>query len=103
MKRLAFILALAASPACAQFEFTLTNGLLQTITGVNTYPLNDNGAPIEDNIGGFFDPLAPGDRATFALDSTDCEKVLMVVSIADRPDFRPIIDLCVTTAVTIRN
>lgn len=59
MNSLMVVSALAATPALAQTDFTLTNGLSQAITGVNTSPLEDAGNPIGDHIGGFFDPLAP--------------------------------------------
>lgn len=95
--------AVAATPALAQTDFTLTNALSQAVTGVNTYPLDEKGEPVEENIGGFFNPLASGAKITFTLDSTACETVLMVISIDGQSEFRPIIDLCAKTAVTIRN
>ena len=105
MKIAAALLALSfATPATAGPQFTLTNGLTATITGVNTYPVGDDGTVIDDNIGGFFEPpLLPGSSMTFELASTTCETVMLYIRIEGRSgDFATAVDLCKVSAITLR-
>lgn len=62
----------AASPALATVTMTIENrSTTQTVSGINSFPIDEDGEGIEDNLGGLFDDVPPGSSAKFDLNG-DC-------------------------------
>jgi hypothetical protein len=61
-------LAMLVAPAIADDKglITMVNRSADIISGINSYQIED-GKIIDDNVGGFFEPLSPGQSVTFDL------------------------------------
>lgn len=64
---LAIALLALATPALAAVTVTIENRSTATVSGINSFPVGDDGEAVEDNIGGLFDDVAPGSKASFEL------------------------------------
>lgn len=97
---LAAAVILLPLPALATEIFlTIDNQSSQSVT-INTYPVDSNGDPVEDNIGAYSDILA-GTKGKYRLDSRRCELVLVTVIMADSTELQTKIDLCKRQALVI--
>lgn len=60
---LAAVLALAAAPALADdARIAVTNNASQAVEQVVVFHLDEDGSVIDDVVGGYFDPIAPGEQ-----------------------------------------
>jgi hypothetical protein len=87
---------LAAGPASAEVTMTIINRSSQAVTAINSFPIDAEGQPVEDNLGGIIDDVPPGARATFELDG-DCGRVLFFVRLehqGDADDSEIAVDTC---------
>ena len=88
MLRLAAFAAalLLATPALAETVVTIENRGTHVLTAINSFPLDDDGEPIEDNIGGLVeDEVPPGAKGTLPLLGY-CGNVLLFLRLADTVD-----------------
>lgn len=85
MLRLAVFAAtcLAATPSFAEVLMTIDNRSSVTVTGINSFPVDENGEGIEDNLGGVIDDIPAGTSATFELVG-DCTITRFFVRLADQ-------------------
>lgn len=75
---------LAATPALAEVTMTLDNRGSVAVTAINSFPVDENGEGVEDNLGGLaVDDVAPGDKSKFQLDG-DCGLTRFFVRLADQ-------------------
>ena len=51
---------LAATPVFAEVAMTIVNHSSQSVMGINSFPLDEDGEVIEDNLGGTIDEVPPG-------------------------------------------
>lgn len=88
MLRLAAFVAalLLATPALAETVVTIENRGTRVMTAINSFPLDEDGEPVEDNLGGLVeDEVPPGAKGTLPL-SGDCGKVILFLRFADTID-----------------
>lgn len=90
---LAIALSLLATSAYAQVTVRVVNNSTQTVRGMNTFPIGADGHYIDDNIGGFFSPVVPGETGTAELTGS-CGNVLAIVTLVDETEMRSIINTC---------
>ncbi|MBE7731928.1 hypothetical protein [Devosia faecipullorum] len=98
----AFTIALAAVPASAQGEVSLRlmNESNRVVTSLSVYPIDADGDPVEDNLGGSYDDLAPGQAVSVQL-AAQCGPMLAVVTLADGTDMRATLDTCVSQVLRV--
>ncbi len=111
MKALLPALALCALPACTPTATDATDALLQievenqtpqVLTAFSVYPLRGNGEVVDDNLGGAYDPLAPGARAQQTISLFACGQVMVIATLADGTERRIPGDLCQSPRVIIQ-
>ncbi len=77
-------LLLLATPALADTVVTIENRGTHVLTAINSFPLDADGEPVEDNLGGLEeDEVPPRTRGTLPL-SGDCGKVILFLRLADQ-------------------
>jgi hypothetical protein len=81
----ALIALLLATPALADIDIRVENRSSRAITAINTFPLDDDGEPVEDNLGGLGDDLAPGGTATINLNG-ECGPTRFFVRVSGQGD-----------------
>ncbi len=60
---------LAATPVLADVRMTLDNRASVAVIAINSFPVDENGEGVEDNLGGLaVDEVAPGTKSEFQLD-----------------------------------
>lgn len=92
--RLAALAVLIALPLSAQaFELDLVNKSSLTVAGISLYPLDAAGEPIEDNLGGSLDALAPGAERRLSI-AAGCGPTLAVVMLEKGGELRHNFDTC---------
>lgn len=110
MKALLSTLALCALPACTptatdasdeRVQIEVENQTAQILTAFSVYPLRADGEIVDDNLGGAYDPLAPGAQARQAISLLACGKVMVIATLADGAEKRVPGDLCQSPRVTI--
>lgn len=74
-------LLLFATPAFADVKITIENHGTTAVSGTNSFPIDDDGEPIEDNIGGLYEDIAPGARGSYELVG-DCGPTRIFVRLA---------------------
>ena len=88
-----------ASPAAA-FEVTVQNAGTQDLTGVSVFEVQ-NGTVVDDNLGSYSKPIAPGDSAGFDLAITRCMTVVFYYGFANGAEAEATADLCKGTAYSL--
>lgn len=88
--------------AAAAFELDIVNQSSLTVTGVSLYPLDAGGEPVEDNLGGRYEPLAPGAETRLEV-SAQCGSMLVVVAVEAGDDLRLKLDTCNDRSVVVRD
>lgn len=89
---------LSIAPAFAQERdviLTIDNRSSLTISALNTFPIDKDGDPVEDNLGAISDDILPGTTSTLSLDGF-CGATLLLVGIGNRsePDMEFRINTC---------
>lgn len=75
---------LATTPALAEVRMTIENRSSSlTVTAINSFPVDENGEGVEDNLGGIIDDVPPGTSATFDLNG-DCAVTRFFVRLLDQ-------------------
>ncbi len=107
MIRLAFFAAamMAATAALADETIILTidNQSTLVVDRLNTFPVDEDGEAVEDNLGSLMEDLAPGAKAELALSMTRCGVVRLYASFADGRELEGDIDLCKERTITVRD
>ena len=101
---LATLVLAVATPAFA-VTMTVDNRSSSTVTSVNSFPVGADGEAVEDNVGGLYEPVAPGASATFEVTS-DCGRTLFLVNIsaeAAEGELRVEIDTCADQAIRVHD
>ena len=91
-----------AAPAFAA-TMTIDNRSSVSVASVNSYPVGADGEAIEDNVGGLYDSVLPGNSATFEVTS-DCGPTLFLVGIEGAGpdgDLRIEVDTCEATTLIV--
>lgn len=94
----AALLLLGSTPAWAQ-PITIANHATLPILALNTYPLDSDGAPIEDNLGGLDAELPPGASATFEVTADQCGPLYIQIELPAARQVTSTIDTCKTHAL----
>lgn len=103
LRRIASIIGLLAIPVAANaLEITLANQSSLTVAGLSLFPLGADGEAVEDNLGGTYDPLAPGAETRFSPAAT-CGPMLAVVTLEKGDDLRLKLDTCRDTTIVVRD
>lgn len=92
-------ICLGIIPASA-VQITLLNNSSQVVDGLNVFPVDTDGDPVEDNLGGFYDPVAPLGRAQADLDG-NCGNSLFVVMMGDGSELRAQVDTCTQNNIEV--
>lgn len=87
---------LLATPAAA-FEVTVENGGTQDLTGISVFEVQ-NGNVIDDNLGSYSLPIAPGAQASFDLAITRCMTVVLYYGFDNGAEAEASADLCKGTS-----
>jgi hypothetical protein len=95
------ICLLSVSPSLsADQSVVIDNRSSLDVSFGSVFPINDRGEPVEDNLGGI-GPVASGTSATFPIDSTQCERLLIVVTLADQSELRADVDTCKGNTIVV--
>lgn len=101
IRLLSLFAVLLVVPAHAEgVTLRLVNGSSQAVTGLSLFPLDADGEAVEDNLGGFHDPVEPGGEARAELYSA-CGPMLAVVMLQDGSDLRAKLDTCADTTLQV--
>ena len=104
MRRFAFSImaVLLATPGfAADIVLTVNNQSSQPVDAMSVYPVKADGTIIDDNIGGFYDPVAPGGVGTADLSTTRCGNVYVRLSLSNSEELTSIIDTCTQTTLVV--
>ena len=101
-RRLVAFAILLAGPAHGQdaVSLRLVNEGSHAVTSLSLFPLNAAGEPVEDNLGGFYDPLLPGGDVRVDLAAL-CGPMLAVVLLSNGADLRVKLDTCADTVLRV--
>jgi hypothetical protein len=100
--RLLAILMLVLVPAEAEaFSINVINQSHVSITGLNLFPIDRDDDPIEDNLGGFIDPLPKGGMRRVEIDA-DCGPLLAVFVLGNGDELRADFDACEDTTLKVQ-
>jgi hypothetical protein len=103
LRPIAAVIALLALPVPAHaLDLSLVNQSSLIVTGLSLYPLDAQGEPIEDNLGGTYDSLLPGAETRLSPAAT-CGPMLAVVTLDKGNDLRLKLDTCKDTAIVVRD
>ena len=98
MRRLALLAALllAAPPAfAADFSVTVKNKSSQAVTRLNTFAVDADGQPVEDNLGALAEDIPPGATGRIDLAISTCQPVYVALALGNGDDdLTTIIDTC---------
>ena len=83
-------------------QIEVENQTPQVLTAFSVYPLRGNGEVVDDNLGGAYDPLAPGARAQQTISLFACGQVMVIATLADGTERRIPGDLCQSPRVIIQ-
>ena len=101
VRLLCLLSAMLAAPAHAEgLTLRLINGSSQVVTALSMFPLDDDGEAVEDNLGGFYDNVAPGAEALAEIGAA-CGPMLAVVMLQDGLDLRVKLDTCADTTLQL--
>lgn len=99
---------LVATPVLADDLVTMTivNRGTDTVSGINSFPIGDDGEVIDDNIGGLYDDVPPGSQASFELSLYDCAPVRFYVRLAsfaatETDDLTINVDTCTDRTIVV--
>lgn len=94
---------LAGMPVTAQaYSLRVINHASQGVAALNVFPLDQDGEPIEDNLGGFIDVLPAGQSSTVVINA-QCGPTLAVVMLADEAELRLELDTCKHNQILVRD
>lgn len=111
MKAFFAALTLCALPACTptatdasdeRLQIEVENQTSQVLTAFSVYPLRTNGEIVDDNLGGAYEPLAPGAQVRQVISLLACGKVMVIATLADGAEKRVPGDLCQSPRVIIQ-
>lgn len=111
MKTLFPALALCILPACTptaidasddQLKIEIVNQTAQVLTAFSVFPLGSNGEIVDDNLGGAYEPLAPGAQIGQKISLLACGKVMVIATLADGAEKRVPADLCQSPRVIVQ-
>lgn len=104
MRILSMLMALMlATPAsAAPVTLVIVNTSQNTIESINTFPMGAGGAAVDDNVGSYSVPIAPGQAGKIELSLAQCQSVEVLVKLKDNDqEFRPMVDLCKEPVLTV--
>ena len=106
MRKLALKLAFAALAVPVHADgltLTIDNRSNKMVDRVNTYPVDADGDPVEDNVGGTTGVL-PGTKTRYPISLYDCGLVLVSVGMAGSDEeFQTELDLCKDTVLVVKD
>jgi hypothetical protein len=104
MLRFTVLLAatLAAGPVFAApvTLVVLNRSTMLTVHGINTFPIDDDGDAVEDNLGGFFEDVGPGGSARAELIG-ECGRTLVLVNLGGDDEVRTELNTCHQRTVVV--
>lgn len=94
---------LSVAPAAAQVDINVFNQSARTITGLNAYPIAGDGSIIDDNIGGYYEPIGPRGMGTITVGDPVCGTVLILINIDGSigDEARATLDTCESQALIL--
>lgn len=106
MRRALFaVLALIATPVLADgTTLTIDNRSSEPVVRLNTFPIDDDGVPVEDNLGALMDDIAPGAQGRIDLSITRCMPVYVALGLgagARERELTTIIDTCKSRTLVV--
>lgn len=87
-------IALAAPAFAANVVLTIQNDSSHAVTRLNTFPVDKDGEPIEDNLGALMEDIAAHTTGKLELDISKCQKVWLTVMLDEKEELTTIIDTC---------
>ncbi len=94
----------AATPALAQpIVLTIQNDSSQAVTRLNTFPVDKDGVPIEDNLGALMEEVAAHSTGKLELDISKCQPVWLTVMLDEKEELTTIIDTCKGATLVVRD
>ena len=94
-------LLLTTPTLAAPVILTIDNRASVAVDRVNTFPVDADGVPIEDNVGSLESPIPPGETATVTLTSDGCEIIHVAVGMADDRELVGMYDICTDRLVVV--
>ncbi len=85
---------LAGAVAAEEIVITFENASKGAVSGADFYPLGKDGQPVEDNLGGFFDDLAPGASTKVRLSANRCGPLWVRINLVSRKQLVITLDTC---------
>lgn len=105
MLRLAFaaaaIMATAAPALAAEFVLTIRNDSSQAVTRLNTFAVDADGEPVEDNLGAIMEDIPAHSVGTLELDINRCQPVWLAVMLDEKDDLATTIDMCTSRTLVV--
>ncbi|WEK03308.1 MAG: hypothetical protein P0Y65_14040 [Candidatus Devosia phytovorans] len=90
-------LAIGTPVLGAPVSIVVQNTSQDTIENINVFPVD-----VDQNIGSYTVPIAPGQAGRIDLSLAQCQPVEVLVTIKDNPaEFRPVVDLCRDPLLTV--
>lgn len=93
---------LVSPPALAEMFLTIDNQSSQMVDRVNTFPLGEDGEPIEDNVGSTMDVLS-GRRSTYRISNDSCGVVRVYIVMEDESELEGDFDVCDSQTVIVQD
>ncbi len=82
---------------------TVNNNTSAAVDAFNTYGVDKDGDPVEDNLGGLIEDLPAGGTAMLDLSISRCDKVWLNVDLVDGRHIEGIVDTCADRVVNLTN
>lgn len=93
--------AIAAPALAADFVLTIRNDSSQAVTRLNTFAVDADGKPIEDNLGAISTDIAAHSTGTLKLDIARCQPVWLAVVLDETDDLATTIDMCASRTLVV--
>ena len=104
MFSLTLLMAVASTASAEEpIILRLINNSSATVESVNTFPIGSDGSVVDDNVGGFYDAIGPGESSEARLSLINCQVVLAIVTLDSGQELRGNVDLCSSDAVTVND
>ena len=97
------LLLIAATPAVAgAMTLKIENRSSQPVVRLNTYPVDKDGDPVEDNLGALMEDIAPGATGTLEISMDVCGPVYIALGLGpDDQDLSTTLNTCKSRTLVV--
>lgn len=99
----AFACLMGGAHAIDLVKLKLVNNSSKSVVSVSTFAIGRDGIVVDDNVGGMYDPIGPGQTGLGELSLVRCQVVLAIVTLEGGEELRTNLNLCDDDTLTVND